>query len=284
MRLHAFRGPGLVGLSLSFALLLAPAGTAFAQQMPSADIYRGPQCFNTVIPDVVATVARITGARMPGQEIFSVGDELFVELAEGPLEAGTEYLVYRIEGSIRHPQTGAVVGDAVNLLGRVHVLEVDGTRGLVEVTGACAEIEAGDRLHPLLANDIGDPGEPPIFDPVHLITPDPLDATVVFGSGETLITDPRSDERRDNMTERATYMLGEVVTIDQGRGSGWAPGSWGMFYNDGLPVEAAETVRLAGPVTVAQGYVLWSTETTAALMITESEGAVMLGNRARPIR
>lgn len=288
MRLLDFRGPGLTGPGTvclgAVALLAVSLSSAALAQQPSPDIYRGPKCFNTVIPDVVATVAHITGARLPGQEIYSVGDELFVEVDEGPLTAGEEYLLYRVEGSIRHPRGGEVIGDAVNLVGRVQVIETDGTRGLVRPTELCGEIESGDRLHPLLAEDIGEPGEQPEFDPVHLIDVDAGDATVVFGSGETLSRRDRSGEARGSMTEQQTYSIGDVVTIDQGRAAGWLPGAWGIFYNDGLPSEAADTVRLAGPVISAQGYVIWATDSTAALMITEAQGAVLLGNRSRLAR
>lgn len=305
MRLLDFRGPGLTGLgavlSGTAALRSAAVGTAFAgaaallalsvgtqalaqQVRPSPAVYEGPKCFNTVIPDVVATVAHVTGSRMPGQEIYSIGDTLFVEVDEGPLTVGEEYLLYRVEGRIRHPRGGAEIGDAINLVGQVRVLESDGVRGLVEATQLCGELEAGDRLHPLLSQQIALPVEEPEFQPIRLVTVEPGDATVVFGSGETLGRRDRTGEVRGSMTQRQTYAVGDVVTIDQGRAGGWMPGAWAIFYNDALPDEAAETVRLAGPVISAQGYVLWATDTTAALMITQGQGAVMLGNRARPIR
>ena len=78
-----------------FAVLPVPAQ---AQMRPNPNKYAGPQCFATVIPEVVESRGRITAGREPSMQIFSSGDVVFLEPGGVGLRVGETYLLYRIDG------------------------------------------------------------------------------------------------------------------------------------------------------------------------------------------
>ena len=65
---------------------------AEAQVRPNASKYAGPQCFATVIPNVVESLGRITAGREPSMQIFSAGDVVFIEPGGDGVHVGTPVL------------------------------------------------------------------------------------------------------------------------------------------------------------------------------------------------
>lgn len=268
---------------LMVALAPGPAAGRLPQTRPDTKAYEGPRCFSTVIPEVTRTLAQIVASRETGQQIFSQGQTVYLRIEPGQrVAAGARYRLYRIEGEIEHPLTGHIVGRAINLLGTVEVLAVQrGERAVARITDACGEVEVGDRLHPLLSRDVTAGKQQAKFDGDRLVRPRDSDATVIYGTSESLY-DAGSDTARRGMTVRQSYAVGDVITIDQGSADGWSPGQSVLLYaaagfkaDGGFP-------RLEESMLVAQGIVFWLQQRTAAVLITDGDGTVMLGHRARP--
>ena len=212
--------------------------------------------------------------------IYSTGDEIF--LSGAGMQLGETYLVYRVGGVVRHPSTGATVGEAVNLVGRVEVIDSTGDRALGLVTSACIEFEVGDQVQPVIQQQVSTTGTFAPIDPNRLVAAQVTDATVVFAAGASMY-DPASGGRR-GMMMRTTHSAGEVITIDQGRADGRRLDTPALFYE-----EQSESGSMAvsdhaktEPIVVGQGIVFWLHETTATLLITDGDGAVRIGSRARP--
>lgn len=263
-----------VGLGLS-----TPLG---AVQSPSTAKYDGPNCFSTVIDAVSGRLGTVLESRDNPLMAFGTHERIYVQAEEAELETDREYLLYREEAELEHPLTGELVGTVVNLLGRARVLDTEGQRTLAVISHACAEIEPGDRLHELLVLEIPRAGAMPQYDPDQLITPQPEDATVIFGSGET-VRFPRRNNERGSLNVRAMYGAGDVVTIDRGLADGWDLQLPVLFYRAagalgrGLPPAAEQTP-------VAQGVVFWAGQSTAAVLITSGDRALEVGAGAVKLR
>ena len=253
--------------------------SAQAQLRPNASKYAGPQCFATVIPDVVDSLGRITAGREPSQQIFSTGDAVFIEPGGDGVKVGETYLLYRIDGDVRHPETDAVFGRAVNLLGRVEVIQVEDGRALGRIGQICVEIEPGDHLHALLEDRVEGEIDFPAVEDDFLLTELETDATVVHGYSESLSQSGGPD--RESLGNWETYAAGDVVTIDQGTVDGWVAGMRTLLYSS-KPEAAAPDDRLkVEPVVLGQGIVIYALDQTAVVMITDGGRAVRRGSRAR---
>lgn len=266
-------------LLLSALLPAAPAAALPAQTRPDADAYQGLRCFATVM-SVDTVSALIVGSRDPGQEIYSVGDGLYLQIEPGALvNPGDSYEAYRVEGEIEHPHTGRDLGEVIVLVGTLRVLDVSGDRAHAVIEDACGEIEIGERLHPALEGTIAAAPDMPEYFPYRLVTPSEADATVVYGSSESL-ADLEDLGERDGMSVRRAYAAGDVVTLDRGSIHGWTPGTPVLFYEPD-PAIVDDGGAHDEPVVVAQGYLIWSAADTAAALITEGDRVVEIGARAR---
>jgi hypothetical protein len=257
------------------------AANAQATARPNAAKYIGPQCFATLMPQVVESLGRVTSGREPSMQIFSSGDTVFVEPGGTGVRAGETYILYRIDGDVRHPSTDVVLGRAVNLLGQIEIIQVDDGRALGRITNTCGEIEPGDHLHPLLPDAvIGDVHYPPLATD-YLLTPRESDATVVHGYSESLREQPSNERQALGNVE--TYAAGDVVTIDQGTAHGWAADMRVMLYTTTPEVAAADDKLGMEPVVQGQGVVIYALDQTCVVMITDGGGAVRRGSRARSL-
>lgn len=270
----------IFGVVFRCAIVAAGIGllpvSAHAQLRPNASKYAGPQCFATALPNVVESLGRVTAGREPSMQIFSAGDVVFIEPGGAGVEVGETYLLYRVDSDVRHPRTGALFGRAVNLLGRIEIIQVDDGRALGRIGQTCGEIESGDHLHGLLEARIQGEIDFPAVEPDFLLTELDADATVVHGYSESM-SEP-SGQDRESLGNWGTYAAGDVVTIDQGIADGWQEGMRTLLYSgagpDRLKVE---------PVVLGQGIVIYALEQTAVVMITDGGGAVRRGARARPM-
>lgn len=263
-------------------LALSPATSPVFAQTPSS--VEGLRCFSTVMSRVPETLARVSGSSEPGRQSFAAGETVYLDIGAGEnLSIGTSYTLYRIEGEISHPTTSESVGSAVKMLGTIEIVDRAGLRLLARVEQACDVVEVGDRLQPLLpALPTGDNSERTEREEQLLIA-DPADATIVYGSSET-IYDPGSDTGRTDMSVRQSYSPSEVVTVDLGSASGWQIGATVLFYSmagtDRGDVYGGQQEALE----LGRGRVVWAQEDTAAVLVTESIDAIRLGHRARRLR
>lgn len=258
--------------------------TAAAQaQTPGAAKFAGPSCFGTVMSGIDEPVARISGSRDPGRGMFSVGDSVYVEGDPTRLSEGQRLVIYRVEGELDHPRTGASLGQVIMIVGEITLLDVDASRAVGRVGSSCGEIEVGDRLLPDIAGEVTQLPAMPEFDADRLISAGDDDATVVYGSSESLYA-PRSPTGRRAMALRGSYAAGDVVTIDRGAADGWGPGTVVLFYEEPDTDVRADGQQGDEAVVVAQGYVMWAEPATAAVLITEGDRALDLGARGRRLQ
>ncbi len=262
---------------LTIVGLVVPIGAVSAQTVPNTGAFLGPDCFATVLPMARQPLAQVSGSREPGMHMYSTGDEIFIH--GGPMQAGQTYLVYRSDGVVRHPTTGVSVGEAVNLIGRVEVIDLQGDRALALVKSSCIELEVGDPVGPLLKQDVSTTGTVSPVDPNRLVTPRVTDATVVLSTANSMI-DPAGGRR--SMALWTTRAAGAVITIDQGRADGWRLDTPALIYEEHAATVAVSDRAKDEPLVVGQGIVFWLEENTAALLITDGDGAVRIGSRARP--
>ena len=278
--MRQFRMSGhLLRCGIAAAAVASLPFPAQAQMRPNASKYAGPQCFATVIPDVVDSLGRVTAGREPSMQIFSKGDAVYIEPGGAGLRVGGIYLLYRIDGVVRHPETDAVYGSAVNLLGRIEVIQVEDGRALGRIGDTCVEIEPGDHLHALLEDRVeGEVDFPPI-EADFLLTELESDATVVHGSSESLSKGLAHE--REALGNWETYAAGDVVTIDQGRVDGWQAGMRVLLYSSRPEVAAPDDRLKTEPVVQGQAIVIYALDQTAVVMITDGNGTVRRGTRAR---
>ncbi len=214
-------------------------------------------------------------------QLFATGDSVFLEVSDPALQAGQTYLIYRVDGQVSHPLDGRVVGDAINLLGRIELIQVEGTRGIGRISETCAEIEVGDHLHPLIEDSVAGDADFPALEPDFLVTELETDATVVHGYSESLSGQGSKDRRI--LGQWQTYSVGDVVTIDQGVDHDWQPNSRVLIYTTKPEAASPADRSKTDPVVQAQGMVIYSLEQTAVVMITDGAGTVRVGSRARRI-
>jgi hypothetical protein len=261
------------------AVALTVPATAAAQGHVNPAKFAGPQCFATAIPTIVDSLGRITAGREPSMQIFAEGDTVFIRPQGDGVAVGEVYLLYRVDGEVRHPRTDALFGRAINLLGRIEVIQVDGGRAMGRIGSTCSEIEPGDHLHALVDDTVaGVPDFPPIAVDF-LLSELETDATVVHGYSESITR--RDSDDRDVMANWETYAAGDVVTIDQGTVDGWGVDNRVLLYTSIPEVAAPDDQLNTEPVVMGQGLVIFALERTAVVLITDGGGTVRRGSRAR---
>lgn len=271
------RSAGLSGLLILLAAVAPPAAAHGPAQSAGSE---APRCFSTIFSSGQSTDGRVVGSRDSGQAMFSTGDALYA--SGGGLVAGEEYLIYRIEGEASHPVTGESVGRVVTIVGSAAVFDRDGERAMIRIGNTCGEIEVGDRLVRGAGMELASAPLVPDFDPARLISAAPDDATVVYGSSESLY-DAASETGRRDMTVRGAYAAGDVVTLDRGATNGWTPGAVVIFYETRSMVPG-DPLSHDEAVIVGQGYVLRAEADTSAVSVTDSDRTIALGARARLLR
>ncbi|MFQ5743730.1 MAG: OmpA family protein [Acidobacteriota bacterium] len=268
-------------MATSFAALAFPTSPESQQsiiRIPSA----GTNCF-TLLADRVPEGPRITSGLQVLKMSFGALDVAYVE---GPgtnqLEPGETMQVVRSSGKAHHPSRRATLGTVLEVMGTVEVVDVQGERGLVRITGACREIEVGDTLRPIPSETLPEVKTLPPFDSAQLVEPRDSDATLVMGAIESLAANPAGTKRM-GMTAHQSYSEGDLVTIDQGGTSGWSPGDLALLIRP----KGEEIYRTSGfaqpPLVVGRGLALRVEQNSAILEIVNSDFPIELGNLARRI-
>lgn len=277
MRGDVARQMGVVALLVVVATgVLFVASPAAAGQRAFTPV-DGTDCL--VVTGTAPTGApRVIGSRQPLRESFALGDTLFVAgPGVGDMSVGERLQFVRGYGEIRHPDTNRVLADAIGWIGFAEVIAVDADRAIVRVTMSCREIEIGEYLVTPDSRDIADVSEVPAFEPDRLITPDPADPVVILGELESVISE--SGERRIATEARSAYAQRDVVIIDQGSASGWAPGDLVDMYRAELALRTRTSAAEYTPMPLALGLVVAVGENAAAVLIIEGELAVQIGDR-----
>ena len=75
-------------------------------------------------------------------------DTVFLGLGQGEVKPGDQFTVFRATEKVIHPETGAVVGHHVDVLGWVEVKEATGETAVADVRESFSEMRRGDRVLP----------------------------------------------------------------------------------------------------------------------------------------
>jgi predicted ribosome-associated RNA-binding protein Tma20 len=75
-------------------------------------------------------------------------DTVFLGLGQGEVKAGDQFTVFKVTEKVIHPETGALVGHHVDVLGWVEVQEVTGETSTAAVRQSYTEMRRGDRVLP----------------------------------------------------------------------------------------------------------------------------------------
>jgi hypothetical protein len=76
---------------------------------------------------------------------FGRGDDTYIRTAE-PVKAGDRFYVIRSTGKVRHPETGANMGDVIEIVGVLEIVGTESGRTKAKVTASFAEVVVGDVL------------------------------------------------------------------------------------------------------------------------------------------
>jgi hypothetical protein len=257
-------------------------GPAVAQQPEGLAIEGARDCY-TFLTDSVPAGPRVVASRQVLQISYGAGDVIYIEgNGTDSLAIGDEMQIVRITGPIRHPQSEATIGNALSMLGTLEIVDVEGDQALARITTSCRETELGDYVVPMEELEIAEVEDLPPFDPSRPVDPSDGDATVVLGPLESVLSDAEAMSR-GGITPIAAVGAGDVVIIDQGNDAGWSAGDYALIYW----TEGASQYDLGGisapPLVASRGFVIWTGEKTASVLITDGDGAVELGMKARRI-
>lgn len=275
---------GDVARQMGVAALLVVVATGVPFLVSSADAGQraftpadGTDCL-VVTGTAPTDVPRVIGSRQVLRESFAEGDTLFIGgPGVGDLSVGDRLQFVRGYGEIRHPDTDQVIADAIGWIGFAEVTAVTTDRAIVRVTMSCREIEIGEYLVTPDLRDIAEVSEIPAFEPDRLIIPDPADPVVILGDLESVISE--SGEVRMGTEARASYAQRDVVIIDQGSTSGWAPGDLVDMYRAELALQTQTSAAVYTPMPLALGLVVAVGENAAAVLIVEGDMPVQIGDR-----
>ncbi len=241
-----------------------------------------PSCFATVIDEIGEPVGAVIAGRDPGRQNYSAGDPLYLRVRR-EITPGEEYLVYRDEGEV-HREDGRRLGHLIQLVGRVRVLERHADRAVARIVDSCGELEPGDLLHSILPHAPSAGASSRAYDPDRFVERGADDATVVFGSGESLPQRRGDRVRRSGLTPRRSYSVGDVVTIDRGSAQGWGQDTAVLFYTDDPRRSFGVASEHGEPVALGIGVVIWVSADSAAVLVTAADRAIGLGDRAQRLR
>ena len=225
---------------------------------------------------------RVLGSRQPMQEEYGFNDTVFIGgPGVGDLVVGQRLQFVRDFGTVRAPDTGEVITDAIGWLGFAEVTEVGSDRAIVRIIKSCREVEVGDFLATPDERPVADADDFQRFDPLELVTPDEADPSVILGSLESVLS--LDGEARTGNTAQEAYSQRDVIIIDQGESSGWSAGDQVRFYRGelGLNVRTSVTVDTYTPLVLAYGLVVATGDEAAAVLIVEGDLDVTIGDRVR---
>lgn len=271
----------VVALVLGTGLTLPEATRA--QGVEPTQVPPVPECFVALEADPTLPVARIERPKEALQlTLGTPAETVYVHRFEAfPLAAGEVYQVVRRERSLRHPDTGEELGNALTIRGTVEIVEVSGGRAMARIRSACWEMEPGDLLRPLPAESPRRFAELPPFQGRRLIEPDEEDATVVLGL--PVSTSVASGSSEVSTSSQITYGTGHVVTVDRGRDAGWRIGDVVLIYDPEPTHQLGADPERRFPDVVGRAVVFQVTRGGSTMIVADAVRSVEIGHRARRI-
>jgi len=276
---------GTVTRQFAVIAVLAALVTSLSFLVPSADAAQRPFSPTDGTDCLVVTGTapvgspQVLGSRQPLRESYAENDELFIGRGSvADLNVGDRLQFVRSYGEIRHPDTGDTIAEAIGWIGFAEVIATGEDRAIVRITKSCREIEIGEFLVTPDSREIADVSEIPPFEPHRLITPDPADAVVILGELESVVAETG---KPTIAAAREAYGQRDVVIIDQGSDSGWAPGDLVDMYRAELALRVLTATSEYTPSPLALGLVVAVGDNAAAVMIIEGDMGVQVGDRVQ---
>lgn len=100
-----------------------------------------------ISPEQMTSSASIVGS-VPDRVLLSQEDRIYIGLGEAEVEPGDEFTMFRTNEKVFDPDTGALLGYHVDILGWVQVDETFPETSLATIRMSTAEVGTGDRVMP----------------------------------------------------------------------------------------------------------------------------------------
>ncbi len=206
------------------------------------------------------------------KSLLSEWDVVFLSqgLAQG-VQPGNEYLVYRPGRLVEHPDSGEVLGQVIQQVGRLKVIASQDQTATAYITRACTEILMGDRLVP--------------FEEV----PVPLTVYPGWERYGVDITDADKGAIVYSADDRGELGRGHLVELDLGTADGLEPGDYVLIYREFQSVpdftsvfgmkDAGEMDHRFPPNILGQAVVIRAKEHTSTAKIVRSAIEVAIGDK-----
>ncbi|HEY5658095.1 MAG TPA: LysM peptidoglycan-binding domain-containing protein [Myxococcota bacterium] len=189
--------------------------------------------------------------------LMSQEDAVFIGLGEGEVEVGDQFTIFRTHEQVFDPDTGALLGYHVEVLGWLEIESVYPETAQARIRMSTAEVEVGD----------------------HLIPREPLPARIAIQES------PQDIEGKISFFPHNRVLMGynDFVYLNRGRNDGIEVGSPLEVYRVGYTAREAaraENVQVPDRV-VAQLLVVRAQEEASVAVVTFTTTELAMGDRFR---
>lgn len=198
--------------------------------------------------------------RVPERVLMSQEDQVYIGLGEGEIEAGDQLTIFRTNVKVFDPDTGALLGYHVEILGWLEVIETYPETSLAEIGMSNAEIEVSDRVMPR---------EPLLEEIAIQASPEDVEGKISFFPNK-----------------RVLMGFNDFVYLNRGALDGLEVGSPLSVYRPGrMATEATrgESVHVPDSV-IADMLVVRTEDQSAVALVTRTNTELKLGDRFRGAR
>lgn len=212
-----------------------------------------------ITPDQYEASTSIVGG-VPERVLMSQEDQVYIGLGEGEIEAGDQLTIFRTNVKVFDPDTGALLGYHVEILGWLEVVETYPETSLAEIGMSNAEIEVSDRVMPR---------EPLPAEIAIQVSPEDVEGKISFFPNK-----------------RVLMGFNDFVYLNRGSLDGLEVGSPLSVYRPGrMATEATrgESVHVPDSV-IADMLVVRTEDQSAVALVTRSITELELGDRFRGAR
>ncbi|MBI5184983.1 MAG: LysM peptidoglycan-binding domain-containing protein [Nitrospinae bacterium] len=195
---------------------------------------------------------------------FIESDKIGVKFSGYEPKIGERLVIYSVLEEVKHPKTGASLGNLIKILGHLKVLESKGELYLAEITKVFDAISAGDKIRAYEETPV------PLFDPNEKPAAKSIDGYVVAAV----------DSKQYTGAFAYTY-------IDRGRVDGVRPGDLFEIYREAPAMRGGGWVAEKDPSIpslqekVGEFRILLVRQHTATGWITKSSREIMIGESVR---
>ena len=209
-----------------------------------------------ISPEIYEAAASVV-ARGEERVMLSQEDDLYIGLGESEVQPGDEFTIFRTNQKVMDPDTGALLGYHVDILGWARIEEAHPETARATIRMSTGEVELGDRVMPreVLPKEIE-------VQPV----PDGVEGKITFFP-----------------MRRVLLGFADFVYLNRGTLDGLEVGSPLEVYRTGhSAVEVARDERVDVPDRViANMLVVRAEDQTAVALVTRADKELLLGDRFR---